>query len=183
MGMVLVVFVRECVCVGDGERDEVSYNYQLPASSYQLPAISFQLPAFSSQLPYEHYRTESGRTGTKLRLSGPSPTSKAPTKHLGLRTESDIRGKFLSLRLYWADRVRGKRSNRVRGPSPTDIIKRTDHGPSPWSESESVTNEDKSSSSKRHHSRHLLHHKKQDDNPNHGDVKTQASLELRLPYQ
>ncbi|KAL4584654.1 hypothetical protein LXL04_009260 [Taraxacum kok-saghyz] len=74
----------------------------------------------------------------KLRLSGPSPTSKAPTKHLGLRTESDIRGKFLGLRLYWADRVRGKRSDRVRGPSPTDIIKRTDHGPSPWSESESV---------------------------------------------
>ncbi|KAL4570561.1 hypothetical protein LXL04_026217 [Taraxacum kok-saghyz] len=68
---------------------------------------------------------------------GLSPTS--PIKRLGPRTESDIRGNICrkSLRFFWADRVRRKRSDRVRGPSLTDIIKRTDHGPSPWSESES----------------------------------------------
>ena len=69
---------------------------------------------------------------------GPSPTSQSPIKRLGPRTESDIRGNFFSLRFFWADRVRGKRSDRVRGPSPSSAIKRTDHGPSPWSESESL---------------------------------------------
>ncbi|KAL4589238.1 hypothetical protein LXL04_002144 [Taraxacum kok-saghyz] len=69
---------------------------------------------------------------------GPSPTSQSPIKRLGPRTESDIRGNFFSLRFFWADRVRGKRSDRVRGPIPSSAIKRTDHGPSPWSESESL---------------------------------------------
>ncbi|KAL4557611.1 hypothetical protein LXL04_035796 [Taraxacum kok-saghyz] len=46
---------------------------------------------------------------------GLSPTS--PIKRLGPRTESDIRGNICrkSLRFFWADRVRGKRSDRVRG--------------------------------------------------------------------
>ncbi|KAL4567050.1 hypothetical protein LXL04_022621 [Taraxacum kok-saghyz] len=69
---------------------------------------------------------------------GPSPTSQSPIKRLGPRTESDIRGNFFSLQFFWADRVRGKRSDRVRGPSPSSAIKRTDHGPSPWSEFESL---------------------------------------------
>ncbi|KAL4583865.1 hypothetical protein LXL04_008450 [Taraxacum kok-saghyz] len=46
---------------------------------------------------------------------GLSPTS--PIKRLGPRTESDIRGNICrkSLQFFWADRVRGKRSDRVRG--------------------------------------------------------------------
>ncbi|KAL4569990.1 hypothetical protein LXL04_025639 [Taraxacum kok-saghyz] len=46
---------------------------------------------------------------------GLSPTS--PIKRLRPRTESDIRGNICrkSLRFFWADRVRGKRSDRVRG--------------------------------------------------------------------
>ncbi|KAL4591843.1 hypothetical protein LXL04_004817 [Taraxacum kok-saghyz] len=72
---------------------------------------------------------------------GPSPTSEhepnTSDRHQTTDRVRDHRQK-LSLRFFWADRVRGKTSDRVRGPSPSAAIKRTDHGPSPWSESGSL---------------------------------------------
>ncbi|KAL4575806.1 hypothetical protein LXL04_011892 [Taraxacum kok-saghyz] len=88
--------------------------------------------------PRTRTRTQTTDHGPRTTDHRPSPTSQSPIKRLGPRTESDIRGNFFSLRFFWADRVRGKRSDRVRGPSPSSAIKRTDHGPSPWHESESL---------------------------------------------
>ena len=73
------------------------------------------------------------QTGSNLRLSGPSPTSKAPTKHLGPRTESDIKGKKMSLRFLSPDRVWGKMSD--PGPSLTSKERYQTLGPRTESES------------------------------------------------
>ncbi|KAL4554042.1 hypothetical protein LXL04_039842 [Taraxacum kok-saghyz] len=69
---------------------------------------------------------------------GPSPTSNSPIKRLGPRTESDITGKFsvCDFSPRTGSDAKSQTTDRVR--HQTDTIKRTDHGPSPWSESESL---------------------------------------------
>ncbi|KAL4590001.1 hypothetical protein LXL04_002918 [Taraxacum kok-saghyz] len=89
---------------------------------------------FGSVLPSKirHQTTDRVRHQTTDRVRHQN-TNQTPRTDIRPRTESE-----LSLRFFWADRVRGKTSDRVRGPSPSAAIKRTDHGPSPWSESGSL---------------------------------------------
>ncbi|KAL4591061.1 hypothetical protein LXL04_004009 [Taraxacum kok-saghyz] len=69
---------------------------------------------------------------------GPSPTSNSPIKRLGPRTESDITGKFsvCDFSPRTGSDAKSQTTDRVR--HQTDTIKRTDHGPNPLSESESL---------------------------------------------
>ncbi|KAL4556429.1 hypothetical protein LXL04_039081 [Taraxacum kok-saghyz] len=136
----------------DWGQTEISFKNPYMSTSWLLMLHRLVVYFYYDKYKWEHdddddddddeiYTDVSLKEGSPTSDHGPSPTSEhepnTSDRHQTTDRVRDHRQK-LSLRFFWADRVRGKTSDRVRGPSPSAAIKRTDHGPSPWSKSGSL---------------------------------------------